>query len=135
MSNANSHQVGGNHYKCPFEHWDLVELNGVGYLEGCASKYVARWRKKGGVQDLQKALHYIDKTIELLEAGKKQPSLYRREPGAAFPVNEFANANGLDARELLAVQLICDWRYKIDLTAARNIVEGLIKDAVAVPRG
>jgi hypothetical protein len=28
-------------------------------------KYVSRWRDKGGVQDLLKAQHYLDKLIEL----------------------------------------------------------------------
>jgi Protein of unknwon function (DUF3310) len=28
-------------------------------------KYVSRWKDKGGVADLEKARHYIDKLIEL----------------------------------------------------------------------
>jgi hypothetical protein len=32
-----------------------------------AVKYLSRWRKKGGMQDLHKARHYIDKLIELEE--------------------------------------------------------------------
>jgi hypothetical protein len=28
-------------------------------------KYVTRWRQKGGVEDLRKARHYLDKLIEL----------------------------------------------------------------------
>jgi hypothetical protein len=30
--------------------------------------FVVRWRHKGGVQDLKKARHYIDKLIEVEEA-------------------------------------------------------------------
>ena len=28
-------------------------------------KYITRWRDKGGVDDLRKARHYLDKLIEL----------------------------------------------------------------------
>ena len=58
-------ELGGDHYRSEFQHWDLIEQNGIGYLEGCASKYVTRWRKKNGVQDLEKALHYVEKLQEL----------------------------------------------------------------------
>ena len=33
--------------------------------EGCAIKYLSRWREKGGLQDLKKARHYLDKLIEM----------------------------------------------------------------------
>jgi hypothetical protein len=59
---ANSKQVGGNHYKTgTVEHWDVF---GPEYLVANATKYVGRWRKKNGVQDLEKALHYAEKLKE-----------------------------------------------------------------------
>src|SRR6185369_13146900 len=77
-SNANSRQVGGDHYKTEIEHWDFVESNGIGYLEGCATKYVTRARKKNGRQDLEKAVHYVDKIIDLEQEGvKTAPAIYR----------------------------------------------------------
>jgi hypothetical protein len=33
---------------------------------------VSRWKDKGGVADLKKAIHYLEKLIEL-EESKKQP--------------------------------------------------------------
>jgi hypothetical protein len=36
-----------------------------GFMQGSAIKYLARWKDKGGVEDLRKARHYIDKLIEL----------------------------------------------------------------------
>jgi hypothetical protein len=63
---ANATQVAGNHYKTkPIQPWDYIARNNIGYLEGCAIKYLSRWRDKGGVDDLRKARHYIDKLIEL----------------------------------------------------------------------
>lgn len=65
-SDANKYQVGGAHYKNDYEHWDLMLDNGLGvdYLVGQATKYVSRWRKKNGLQDLQKALHFTNKLLE-----------------------------------------------------------------------
>jgi hypothetical protein len=33
-------------------------------------KYVSRWRDKGGIDDLHKARHYLDKLIELARGGE-----------------------------------------------------------------
>ena len=63
--NANEVQVGGDHYKSSLQHWDFVSQALCGcYLEGCITKYVSRWRKKNGKQDLQKAAHYLDKLYQ-----------------------------------------------------------------------
>jgi hypothetical protein len=63
---ANDIQVGGNHYKDQaIQPWDYIASNNIGYLEGNAIKYLSRWKKKGGIDDLRKAEHYVKKLIEL----------------------------------------------------------------------
>lgn len=63
---ANDVQVGGGHYKDrAIQPWDYIAANKLGFFEGNAIKYITRWREKGGVEDLRKAKHYIDKLIEL----------------------------------------------------------------------
>lgn len=63
---ANEIQVAGSHYKTKtIQPWDYIAANELGYFEGNIVKYVSRWRDKGGVQDLLKAQHYLDKLIEL----------------------------------------------------------------------
>lgn len=63
---ANDMQVGGNHYRQqPIQHWDFAAANNLDYFQGCITKYVSRWKSKGGIQDLEKARHYLDKYIEL----------------------------------------------------------------------
>lgn len=66
---ANDKQVGGDHYRVDagFEqHWDRIwRLYGRGYFIGCATKYLERYHLKNGVQDLEKAVHFIQKLIEL----------------------------------------------------------------------
>lgn len=69
MPQANSVQHGGDHYKKKtIEPWDYIVANEIGFLEGNAIKYLTRWKEKGGIEDLKKAKHYIDKLIEVEEA-------------------------------------------------------------------
>lgn len=58
-------QVGGDHYKLAIQPVEYIHANNIGYFEGCAIKYLTRWRKKGGIQDLDKAIHYIELLKEL----------------------------------------------------------------------
>lgn len=68
MTSANETQIGGNHYKDKtIQPWDFIAANELGYFEGNIVKYVSRWRDKGGMVDLKKAKHYLDKLIELEE--------------------------------------------------------------------
>ena len=69
---ANEEQVGGTHYReMAFQPWDVVLSWGLGYLDGNVVKYIARWRKKGGIEDLKKARHFLDKLIEQEEIPQK----------------------------------------------------------------
>jgi len=66
MSKANENQVNGTHYKeKAIQPWDYIVGNGMGYLEGNVVKYVSRWKEKGGIDDLNKAKHYLEKLIEV----------------------------------------------------------------------
>jgi phage terminase large subunit-like protein len=63
---ANDVQIAGTHYKSKaIQPWDYIVGNNLGYLEGNIVKYVSRWKDKGGVDDLKKARHYLDKLIEV----------------------------------------------------------------------
>lgn len=58
-------QEGGAHYKeMPIQPIQYIMENGIPFAEGCAIKYLSRWRSKGGVEDLRKARHFIDMLIE-----------------------------------------------------------------------
>lgn len=70
---ADDQQYGGDHYKSmgvqpwkAMEAWMSPEAF-AGFLRGNAIKYLARTDKKGGVEDLKKARHYLDKLIEVVE--------------------------------------------------------------------
>lgn len=64
---ANNSQVGGAHYRTEIQHWDYVVANELDYFQGQITKYVTRWKKKNGIQDLKKAQHFLTKYIELAE--------------------------------------------------------------------
>jgi hypothetical protein len=60
---ANDKQIDGDHYRTgAIQHWDWAE--NMRYLEGCATKYIARHREKNGSADLEKAMHFIEKIVE-----------------------------------------------------------------------
>lgn len=63
---ANDRQVGGDHYGGgQTQHWDIVHQHKLDYFQGQITKYVMRWKKKNGIEDLHKARHFLDKYIEL----------------------------------------------------------------------
>ena len=66
---ANDTQIGGNHYKKGGEeHWDRAWRLKYDPFQYIITKWIERWRDKGGLEDLKKARHAIDKYIELVEA-------------------------------------------------------------------
>jgi len=64
---ANNKQIAGDHYKKygDLQPWDVVIKWNLGYLEGTALKYIARWRDKGGIDDIKKAIHFLEKLVEI----------------------------------------------------------------------
>jgi len=130
---VNDRQVGGNHYKTSYEHWDWVIDNNMGYLEGCATKYVSRWRKKNGVQDLEKAAHYIQKIIESFEKGKYPSADSRiRDQNIkdnALRSNKFDLANELQYEEGLICWTLSSWREIESLLIAQKMVNALLQTA------
>ena len=65
MSNPYDTQVGGNHYQTmKIQPAEFINKNEMKFAEGNAIKYICRHVNKGGLQDLEKAKHYIDMIIE-----------------------------------------------------------------------
>jgi hypothetical protein len=63
-------QIDGNHYmKMGIEPWEIAERSDLDYFEMNPIKYIMRWRKKDGLIDLDKAIHYIQKIKALAESG------------------------------------------------------------------
>jgi len=66
---VNDIQIGGDHYKKnTIQPWDYIVSNNLGYLAGNVVKYITRWEYKNGLEDLEKAFHYLLKLIEVEKA-------------------------------------------------------------------
>lgn len=59
-------QIGGTHYaKQKIQPVEFIHANNLGFCEGNCIKYLCRWQDKGGLQDLEKAKHYIEMLIQM----------------------------------------------------------------------
>ena len=57
-------QEGGGHYKeMAVQPVEFIQMNNIPYIEGNVIKYVCRWRKKNGIEDLKTAKHYLELLI------------------------------------------------------------------------
>ena len=69
---SKEYQVGGSHYKNKeLQPWDVMQDwmtrdEFTAYLRGNVIKYIARYNDKNGVQDLEKAKHYLERMIEII---------------------------------------------------------------------
>jgi hypothetical protein len=65
-------QVGGNHYRnMAIQPYEFFHANNVPKIEGDAIQYLLRWREKGGLQDLEKAIHCVEILIDLEKRRRK----------------------------------------------------------------
>lgn len=122
---ANERQVGGEHYKdAEFQHWDWAAENfGPDYFLGNITKYVTRWRKKSGVQDLEKALHYADKLYGLYNTGVFLNLPLKRTPKE---FTRFAVANSLGSVESRICSMCASYTTTRELLEVRSWIMDLI---------
>ena len=58
-------QVGGDHYKkMAIQPAEFINKNKLLFAEGNAIKYICRHSSKGGIQDIDKAIHYLEMVKE-----------------------------------------------------------------------
>ena len=58
-------QVGGSHYKdMIIQPAEFINKNKLLFAEGNAIKYICRHQSKGKLQDIEKAIHYLEMIIE-----------------------------------------------------------------------
>lgn len=120
MATANERQVGGEHYKgSDYQHWDWVQELQMEYLPATATKYVARWRRKNGKQDLEKALHYIDKAEE---CGVREANPFNKHKDKMAPFWRFVLENRLN----MVDAVICYYIMEAEWEAARLAVSELL---------
>lgn len=70
-------QVGGDHYKdYAIQPVEFCQRNNLNWCQANVVKYVVRYKEKKGLEDLQKAKHYLDLLIEFEygDTGQTKPS-------------------------------------------------------------
>jgi len=124
MSSVNERQVGGDHYKgTTLQHWDIMAKYKVPYLEGHLTKYL-RHRKKNGLQDVEKMMHFADKLIESVDTIDYTP--FGRVPMKVlqqFCVEQ--SYNFLESRILI---FALTWRDHFELEELKLSVQALIDE-------
>lgn len=89
---ALSKQVGGDHYKSKkIQPVEYIHANTLDFFQGNVVKYVTRWREKGGLDDLDKAKHYLELYIELeTKALEAKAASQQVAPPQVFWPNSYA---------------------------------------------
>ena len=129
--NINDKQVGGTHYTGEYNHWDMVELNGMGYLEGCASKYVYRWKDKGtGLLDVEKAGHYVEKLIDMARNhGRINRATPSMNPSDPWEISSWCFNQNMGSLETQICSLLMHWQIVDDLVFVQSKITDLTQQA------
>jgi hypothetical protein len=112
------------YYQSSYMHWDFAVKVGLGYLDGCSTKYVARWRGKEGLKDLQKGRHFLDKLIEVGDY-----SIRRKNVIIDVELKRFVEANSLTFLEHQYLFILCTYRNEAALRSAQQILTKIIATA------
>lgn len=62
---ASETEIGGSHYQMSIQPVEFITRNKIPFIEGNVIKYVCRHRQKNGVEDIDKAIHYLQLLKEL----------------------------------------------------------------------
>ena len=135
---ANDKQIAGKHYVAEYQHWDFVAdaLSGR-YLEGVITKYITRWRKKNGVEDLLKAQHYLEKLVETyfkyIPLGTRDRAVYPCQSVLEIYdvqplISRFVLSNQLTPQEEILITAVATWENHTDLQAAQQLLAQYIEE-------
>lgn len=125
-------QIGGSHYKdCwmqPAEFWMLNQLPAA---EGAVLKYLFRWRRKAGVEDLKKGRHFIELMLETYFSPRSETHPVVNHPYFRWTVTpeDFCMKNGVDSLSATVICLVCRCEGREYLEAAIKMIDYLIANA------
>ena len=78
-------QIGGSHYKSfAIEPWTFVQENELNPFQANVIRYTCRYKNKGGIQDLQKIIHYCEMEIDFMKKKISDDSIEKEEEWAAM---------------------------------------------------
>lgn len=110
MNNALETQVGGSHYKNLG--MQPVVFSTANRYDPCAFsilKYVTRWRDKNGIQDLQKARHFVELRLADDVAGHLVVYPQSGPTFSPIPSSTYRALNKLTGVEDEIIRILDDW--------------------------
>lgn len=124
-SKANDRQVGGSHYKgVSYEHWDFSWDLGLDGITHTGTKYLSRWRKKGGLEDLDKVDHYFQKLQDLGGPPMRFRALPQMTQIQIFW--RFVQAIQMPLEETIILYWMCFWKNESELQYSRDLMQKFI---------
>jgi len=67
-------QIGGSHYKSfAIEPWTFIQENQLNPFQANVIRYTCRYKNKGGIQDLEKIIHYCEMEIDFMKKKAELP--------------------------------------------------------------
>lgn len=141
MTSASDYQVGGDHYRSDYQHWDWAIDIRLGYLESAATKYITRWKGKNGPQDVEKAIHYLTKAKEAHLQRRLYNGSIMLSPDnsmavlAATSTNQFCESNNLSSLERRFMREVATWKTELNLDIAIKIANEILAMAVGTAGG
>lgn len=131
---VNEKQIGGAHYAGKFQHWDFVmQYLGGRYLEGQVTRYLSRWRKKNGDEDLEKSLHYLEKMLSEIKEGRCKPFTFKEANTGVRGAELLRDSYQLDPLTYRATSLVSSWQDLGALLSARTLIFQLLREERGLP--
>lgn len=130
-------QIGGTHYNNKIQVWDLVAYLDMNFFLGNVLKYVCRYKKKNGKEDLEKALSYLErfkkipKVIEYYSKSNDTDKEFFRELKDLKERHEYISAflvqYDVDVKEIIDLICTVSDKYNIcDYRAFKQLCELII---------
>ena len=61
-------QIGGSHYKkFKIQPYEFISKNNLSFFQGNVVKYVCRYQRKGGTEDIKKIIHYCQLELKKMK--------------------------------------------------------------------
>lgn len=141
MKSASDYQVGGDHYRSEYQHWDWAIDIRLGYLESATTKYVTRWKGKNGPQDVEKAIHYLTKAKDAYLERRLHNGSTMLSPNkslaalAGMNTERFCAANSLTIVESRFMMAVATWKTEVNLDTAIELAYEILAMAVDAAQG
>jgi hypothetical protein len=107
-------QVGGDHYtNFEIQPGHFCQVNRIPHYEANVIKYVCRHRRKGGAEDIRKAIHYLEMLLEQEYKEKPIPNKMR------ISAKHFERMQA-DWKDIYKPSFRADWREYRSLDKERS---------------